>query len=129
MSAMKPISAMRESGIEVIVAFCSSDMILWKYAGAKGCATGTFFNLRRVTKAQFEEPKGSGGRQVDYWFEEGLLAFTRQRELLRLRDKKLRVLSETDRNPFTKEILTNLLSDKPKRWLSLGMAKISLLVH
>lgn len=54
--AMQLIAAMRAAGLEVTVGFSSSDVLLWKAAGASHCATGKFFNLRRFTKARFEEP-------------------------------------------------------------------------
>ena len=61
--AMRLIAAMRGSGLTVTVGFSSSDVLLWKAAGASHCATGKFFNLRRFTRARFEEP-GQGGGQI-----------------------------------------------------------------
>ena len=45
--AMLLIHSLVSAGIHTIVGFCSSDIILWKTAGANSCATGKFFNLRK----------------------------------------------------------------------------------
>jgi len=121
--AMRLIAALESNEVPVTVGFCSSDVLMWKAAGATACASGKFFNLRRFTRERFEEPSEGGG-QLPYWFEEGLLAFLRQGDLLRVRKQDL--LSETSkRNPFGSEILgqideasrtrTNL-----KSWLALS---------
>lgn len=122
--AMKLISALEQNEMPVLVGFCSSDVILWKAAGASACASGKFFNLRRFTRQRFEEPKESGGGQLPYWFEEGLLAFLRQGDLIRV--KKREMLSDVSlQNPFGKEILAILdqaaqTRTKPKPWLASG---------
>jgi hypothetical protein len=67
----------------VVVSHCSSDMLLYKAAGASHCATGKFFNLRRYTRSRYDEPS-KGGRQIPYWFEHHLLAFLRQEDVARL---------------------------------------------
>ncbi len=86
------------------VGFCSSDILLWKTAGASTCASGKFFNLRRFTRQRFEEPTAEGGGQLPYWFEEGLLSFLREGDILRVRKQDL--FSEASkRNPFCLEIL------------------------
>jgi hypothetical protein len=119
--AMQLIRALERNGIKVLVGFCSSDLLLWKAAGASACASGKFFNLRRFTRQRFEEPNATGGGQLPYWFEEGLLAFLRQGDLIHVRKHNL--LSETSlRNPFAKEILSALdeatsARRKPRPWL------------
>ncbi len=118
--AMRLISLLEGAKLPVLVGFCSSDVLLWKAAGATACASGKFFNLRRFTRQRFEEPKATGGGQLPYWFEEGLLAFLREADLLLLR--KHAMLSETSlRNPFGKEILQKLdrakKSGKKEAWL------------
>jgi hypothetical protein len=85
---MKLIAALESSGQRVTVASCSSEMILWKAAGATNCATGKFFNLR-FTISRFEQPDSSGGGQLGYWFQEALLGFLRQSDLLRVNAQKL----------------------------------------
>jgi hypothetical protein len=68
----------------VVVSHCSSDMLLFKAAGAAHCATGKFFNLRRYTKSRYDLSPGGGG-QLPYWFEHNLLAFLRQEDVLLLK--------------------------------------------
>jgi hypothetical protein len=115
--AMKLIAALEENGQRVTVGACSSDMVLWKAAGATNCASGKFFNLRRFTISRFEEPNGGGGGQLGYWFEESLLCFLRQSDLLRVEAKGL--LSEASQNnPYSAKILENI--PQSKAWLGLG---------
>ena len=102
--ALHLINSLEHSELPVTVGFSSSDILLWKAAGASACASGKFFNLRRFTRQRFEEPTEGGG-QLPYWFEEGLLAFLREGDILRVRKQGL--LSEaTKRNPFAQEILS-----------------------
>jgi hypothetical protein len=116
--AMRLISALESAGLSVIVGFSSSDLILWKAAGATACATGKFFNLRRFTSSRFEEPSEGGG-QLPYWFEEALLAFLRESDVLRVR--KAGLLSEASMaNPFGIEILNRLDNCPGQAWLALG---------
>jgi hypothetical protein len=102
--AMRLITTLESGGQAVTVSSSSSEMILWKEAGATNCATGKFFNLRRFTLSRFDEPIGAGGGQLGYWFEEGLLAFLRQSDLLRVRDRGL-VSAVSTGNPFAAPIL------------------------
>lgn len=120
-SAMQLIDALERNDLPVVVGFCSSDLVLWKAAGATACASGKFFNLRRFTRQRFEEPGSAGGGQLPYWFEEGLLAFLRQGDLIRVRKQGL-LSDSSKRNPFCQEILANLdeakrTGAKPKPWL------------
>src|SRR5258706_398830 len=68
-AVMKLISALERAGKHVLVGYSSSDVILWKTAGATACATGKFFNVRRFTRSRFED-KEEGGGNLPYWFEE-----------------------------------------------------------
>lgn len=68
----------------VTIAYSSSDMILFKAAGAANCSTSKFFNLRRFTLSRFDEPPTGGGGQLPYWFEHNLLAFIREADIKRL---------------------------------------------
>jgi hypothetical protein len=117
--AMRLIAAMRASGLEVTVGFSSSDVLLWKEAGASHCATGKFFNLRRFTRTRFEEPGGSGGGQLPYWFEESLMAFLRQSDLQRIMPMDLPNLDPTP-NPFGMHILEQIANTPEKAWLALA---------
>ena len=122
-AAMQLISALERNSVPVTVGFCSSDVVLWKMAGASDCASGKFFNLRRFTRQRFEEPTEGGG-QLPYWFEEGLLAFLRQSDLIRARRNG--VLSAASlQNPFGAEILSlidqaNKTGAKLEPWLALS---------
>ena len=112
--AMRLISHVQKSGMLVFVAFCSSDMVLWKAVGATHCGTGKFFNLRRFTRSRFEEPSEGGG-QLAYWFEESLLAFLRSSDLARIR--KAGLLSDASRsNPFGQQILASLDGSPGAAW-------------
>lgn len=117
--AMRLIAAMQAAGLEVTVGFSSSDVLLWKAAGASHCATGKFFNLRRFTRTRFEEPSGSGGGQLPYWFEESLMAFLRQSDLQRIIPMNLPNLDPSP-NPFGAQILEQLATEPEKAWLALA---------
>ncbi len=114
--AMKLIAALEAAGQRVLVGFCSSDLVLWKAAGATSCATGKFFNLRRFTLSRFMEPSGGGG-QLPYFFEESLLAFLRQSDLIRIQQRGLLSAASTA-NPFTKTIFEYF--PQGKAWVALG---------
>jgi hypothetical protein len=104
LGAMRLIQLLEKAKLRVLVGFCSSDVLLWAAAGATDCASGKFFNLRRFTRERFEEPTGTGGGQLPYWFEEALLAFLREPDLLLVRKQGL--LSEASaNNPFGQEIV------------------------
>jgi hypothetical protein len=117
--AMRLIAALRTTGLEVTVGFSSSDMLLWKAAGASHCATGKFFNLRRFTRTRFEEPRGQGGGQLPYWFEESLMAFLRQSDVQRIMPMNLPRL-EASANPFGEQILEQLATEPDRAWLALA---------
>ena len=114
--AMRLVSVLADGGQPVTVASCSSDMLLWKSAGAVNCAAGKFFNLRRFTLSRFEEPSGGGG-QLAYWFEESLLAFLRQSDLLRVQAREL-LSDASECNPFSRPILEAI--PNKKAWVALG---------
>ncbi len=69
--AMRLISYLENAKIQVLVGFASTDILLWKTAGASHCASGKFYNLRRFSPSRWsEESRGVG--QLSYWFEERL---------------------------------------------------------
>jgi hypothetical protein len=115
--AMKLIQALETGGQRVTVSCCSSEMILWKAAGATNCATGKFFNLRRFTISRFDEPDSSGGGQLGYWFEESLLAFLRQSDLLRVQSKGW-LSDASGSNPFSALIQEKIPSGQS--WLAIS---------
>lgn len=115
--AMKLIQVIEAGGQRVTVCASSSDMVLWKAAGATNCASGKFFNLRRFTVSRFDEPSEGGGGQLAYWFEEALLSFLRQSDLLRVQSHGM--LSQASlANPFSQRILDCIPQNKP--WVALG---------
>lgn len=117
-SAMKLIQSLEKAELEVIVGCCSTEFILWKAAGASSCATGKFFNLRRFTSSRFEEPKKGGG-QLPYWFEENLLAFLRDSDLIRIkRNNLLNPVYES--NPYAIKILEQMEKSPESAWLALS---------
>lgn len=116
--AMRLISAFEQNDLRVIVGFSSSDFVLWKAAGASICATGKYFNLRRYTSSRFAEPS-EGGQQLPYWFEESLLAFLRESDVIRVRNRD--ALSEASLcNPFGLQILETLDTMPEQAWLALS---------
>lgn len=82
--ALMSLIKLLEEYAPVTVAYSSSDMLLFKSAGATNCGTSKFFNLRRFTTSRFEEPPARGGGQLPYWFEHNLLAFLREADIRRL---------------------------------------------
>jgi|GEM_PF-560373 len=111
LGAMHLISALERADIRVMVAYSSSDLVLWKAAGATASATGKFFNVRRFTKSRFDPPK-SGGGNLPYWFEESLLAFLRQGDLLKL-DKAGLLSAASKQNHFYLQVITRARANKP----------------
>jgi hypothetical protein len=116
--AMRLISALESSDLRILVGFCSSDILLWKAAGASSCATGKFFNLRRFTSSRFEEPTQGGG-QLPYWFEESLLGFLRESDLLRVSATGL-LSPSSGENPYSQQILSKLTEAPGSAWVGLG---------
>lgn len=113
---MKLIHLLETSSLPVLVGCASSDVLLWKAAGATSCATGKFANLRRFTPGRFNEQE-DGGRQVAYWFEESLLSFLRASDIPRVQPHGLATATT---NPFGATILAQLGSDPSKAWVALG---------
>jgi len=116
--AMKLISYLENAGVRVLVGFSSSELLLWKVAGATDCASGKFFNLRRFTPSRWNTPPEGGG-QIPYWFEESMMAYLREPDITRV--QKANFLSSASMaNPYGQSILQQLASDPEKAWLSLS---------
>jgi hypothetical protein len=115
------VRSLREAGKTIIVSHCSSDMLLYKAAGATHCATGKFFNLRRYARSRYEEP-AQGGGQLAYWFEHSLVAFLRQTDIARLQKKALGHLlcQEASRNHWAMTILDQLANAPKEPWVRFG---------
>jgi hypothetical protein len=117
--AMRLIRLLEDAGLNVLVGNCSSDLILWKVAGATACAAGKYFNLRRFTMARWEEPPAKGGGQAPYWFEEDMMAFLRESDLVRVKEADL-LSTVSLENPYGMEILNMIETDPEPKWLALG---------
>jgi len=116
--AMRLIRFLEGAHMRVLIGFCSSDAVLWKFAGATSCATGKFFNLRRFTPGRWDVP-GEGGGQLPYWFEESVMAYLRDSDLARVGDADL-LSSASGRNPYGQEILSQRRSEPELPWLGLS---------
>ena len=114
--AMLLINSLEVSGIPVLVGCCSSDLLLWKAAGATSCATGKFANLRRFTEGRFNETD-EGGRQMPYWFEEKMLSFLRGSDIQRVQQHGL---ASANGNPFAVSILAQFVAEPTRAWVGLG---------
>jgi hypothetical protein len=114
--AMKLIRLLEDADVRVLVGCSSSDVVLWKAAGATSCATGKFANLRRFTPGRFNEQE-DGGRQVSYWFEEPLLAFLRESDLQRVQAYNM---GQAGTNPFAVQVQEQIANDPGKAWVGLG---------
>ncbi len=116
--AMRLIRYIENSEVRVLVGFTSSDVLLWKVAGATDCASGKFFNVRRFTPSRWDVPPEGGG-QLPYWFEESMMAYIRESDLVRVR--KAGLLSEASAyNPYGEEILRQMDYEPDKAWLGLS---------
>jgi hypothetical protein len=117
-NAMRLIHDLEVAGVRVLVGFSSSDIVLWKAAGATDCASGKFMNLRRFTASRFADEEEGGG-QVSYWFEESLLASIRVSDLQRIR--KAELLSPASMtNPYGVEILRQIDEAPKEPWRALS---------
>lgn len=116
--ALRLIRYLEDASVRILVGFTSSDIILWKVAGATDCATGKYFNLRRFTPSRWEPPPEGGG-QLPYWFEESMMAFLREGDLIRVRNAGL-LSQRTLSNPYGMEILDILANQPSLPWLGLS---------
>ncbi|HOI29925.1 MAG TPA: hypothetical protein PLZ15_09235 [Melioribacteraceae bacterium] len=120
LGSMKFISELKSSNVPILVSHCSSDMILYKYAGAHHCASGKFFNLRRFTESRFDE-SSEGKGQLAYWFEHSLLGFLREIDLLRIQNSNLNIINNgLTKNFWSNKILDNFKSIDSKPWIKFG---------
>ena len=112
------IHSLESAGVKVLVSHASTDVVLWKCAGATSCATGKFFNLRRFTPSRWFEPQQGGG-QLPYWTENSLLAYLREGDLIRLNNAHL-IPASSSGSPEAQAILSNLANGSASAWLALG---------
>lgn len=106
----------------VTVAYSSSDMLLFKAAGAENCATSKFFNLRRFTPSRFDEPPTGGGGQLPYWFEQSLLGFLREADIRRLqRNGFVNLIGQRHSGCASGQCILELFSTNPgDAWLAMS---------
>lgn len=116
-AAMNLVKMLSEAGIRVHVAYVSTELILWKHAGAADCSTGKFFNLRNFS-AQRWAPQTGGGGQKPYWVEESLLAHLQADDVARLDALGLLESRGVSVNPYGQSILNNISSGDA--WLGLS---------
>lgn len=111
-----------EKHAPVTIAYSSSDMILFKAAGASNCGTSKFFNLRRFTMSRFDEPPAGGGGQLPYWFEHNLLAFIREADIRRLqREGYGHLIGGMHSGSSSGDRVINFLDDNPGvAWVGMG---------
>jgi len=116
---MSLIRELKSTGLSVFVSHCSSDMILFKAAGADIVATGKFFNLRRFTKSRFDTP-AEGGGQLPYYFSHGLLTFIKSDDLVQLIGDGYNDFIEVgfSNNYWANEILDQIRSEPEQPWLA-----------
>jgi len=113
---MRLIRLLEGGDQQVLVGFSSTDMALWKAAGATSCATGKHFNLRRFTRSRFDPPTGGSG-QLPYACEESLLALLRASDVVRVQAAGA-FSAATLANPYTAQILQSI--NDVHAWLGLG---------
>lgn len=105
----------------VLVSHCSADMILFKAAGATHCASGKYFNLRRFTRSRYDETD-PGGKLFAYWFEQGLLAFLREADVLRILEAGYPQMIGVghSQNYWAQTIRDQWISEPNKPWVGCG---------
>lgn len=101
--AMLLIHLLEMNNVPVTVGYSSSDIVLWKEAGAQSCATGKFFNLRKFSRSRWADAEEGGGGILPYIFEENLMANLRESDIPRIQQIDL-LSSATIENPFYSDI-------------------------
>lgn len=102
--------------LQIHVAFCAHDLMLWKFAGATDISSGKWMNTRRFTPGRWRD-EDSAGRQVAYWNEDPLLTLLRDQDVTRLdRDGWFNGRTFTD-NPAGGRILDILRRGTGEAWL------------
>lgn len=115
---LRLVAELESAGVSVIVGFTGPEALLYMSVGASACATGKFFNLRRFTPGRFDEPT-SGGGQIPYWFEEALLAYLREADLVRVRAAGA-MSAASDSNPYGEQVTSQLTTNPGAAWLALS---------
>lgn len=116
--ATRLIRLLVRAGYEVTVGFTSSEMVLWKAAGAQNVASGKFFNLRRFTMGRWDEDAKKGGKSMWYWFEPSLLAFLREADINRFVNEPFPISESHRENPYSQGMLKKLKDPEQERMLA-----------
>lgn len=116
--AARLIRLLVRAGYDVTVGFTSSEMVLWKAAGAQNVASGKFFNLRRFTLGRWDEDAKKGGKSMWYWFEPSLLAFLREADINRYINEPFPISESHRGNPYSQGILKKLKDPEQTRMLA-----------
>ena len=109
--AMRLISTLAKGGQRVAVAFCSSDMVLWKRCGRDQLCHRQIFQPSQVYALAVAGGLQRRRRPVGYWFEESLLAFLRQSDVLRVQARDL-ISDASKSNPFSEMITAAIPAQK-----------------
>ena len=113
-AAARLIRLLADAGYNVIMGFTSSEMVIWKAAGAAHVASGKYWNVRRFTRGRFDVEEDGGGRPAWYWFEPSLLAFLREADLERYRAAGFQLSPLHVSNPFSQGILQKITSTEKR---------------
>lgn len=116
LSVMKLIHILKLNKMSVTVGYASSDVILWKYAGADYCATGKFHNLRRFNNLRWEDIV-TGGAMLPYYFSNEFMAFFRKDDMLRLNEEGL---LQAGFDNLSSEFLLKAETNSPKNLIKIG---------
>lgn len=102
--------------LRVHVAFCSHDLVMWKFSGATDVSTGKFMNLRRFSPSRWQEDD-TVGRINSYWNEGSLLTLLRDQDVLRLDRAKWYDGEMFADNPAAARIMNTLRTGGGEAWL------------
>lgn len=102
--------------LRIHVAFCSHDLVMWKFSGATDVSTGKFMNLRRFSPSRWQEDD-TVGRINSYWNEGSLLTLLRDQDVLRLDRAKWYDGEMFADNPAAARIINTLRTGAGEAWL------------
>lgn len=105
--------------VDVHVAFCAHDLVVWKFSGATHVSTGKWMNVRRFSPSRWKE-EDTTGRQVAYWNEGKLLTLLRDQDVTRLDREGWFEGREFGANPASSQILDILRRGTGQAWLKLS---------
>jgi len=114
------IRLLRNTGKKITVLYCHSFFPLLHLAGADNFTSGKFFNLRSFSPGRWDENDQAGGGQTAWWFEQGLLAFLREGDILKLISKGHPNLigNGFSNSSWSSKILPNIQSPERVPWVA-----------